>query len=181
MRERRNETSLEIASAKRYCEPRCSEWKSDASVSCSHTWVKQLDVSAPQMRARGELRLLCTVLRQGQLLSCSGHWSLDVAARSVLIMLELCEYSSLSQGDTGLNEGGSIHRGFVVCSRAKRVCCFGKPAVQRGELGRSYKECVPKKNISGRQRLFHFLIENEFSIYSIQTNMNLEGAWRTDH
>lgn len=32
MRERRNETSLEIASAKRYSEPCCSDWKGDVSV-----------------------------------------------------------------------------------------------------------------------------------------------------
>lgn len=41
------------------------------------------------------------------------------------------------------------------------TCCALE---QRGELGRSYKEHVPKKNISSRQRLFHFLIENQFNI-----------------
>lgn len=75
-----------------------------------------------------------------------------------------------------------VHRGFVVCSRAKRVCWSGNLLCSGAErrAGVELQEHVPKKNISRRQRLFHFLIENELNIYSIQTNMNLEGAWRTD-
>lgn len=76
-----------------------------------------------------------------------------------------------------------VHRGFVVCSGAERVVLAGKPAVQwsrEESWGGATKSMCPRKNISRRQRLFHFLIENEFNISSIQTNMNLEGAWRTD-
>lgn len=66
---------------------------------------------------------------------------------------------------TALTEEGGKERTCGVTQGRKRVVVTEKPAVQgsRGELGRSCRsreERVPKKNISGRQRLFHFLIEN---------------------
>lgn len=75
----------------------------------------------------------------------------------------------------------------MVCHRAgKEWRSVGKlpcGAAER-ELGRSCSRSregrVPKRNTSWRHSLFRFLIENEFNIYSIQTNMNLERAWSTD-
>lgn len=138
MRERKNETSLGIASAKSYSEAWCSGWKGDASVSCSHTWIKQLDVSAPQVRARGEFRLFCTCWDKRQLLSCSGHWSLDVAARSVLMVLELCKCSAPSQGDT---EDLWFAPGQKECA-AWETCCAERRAGE--ELQRA---CAQEKHL----------------------------------
>lgn len=112
----------------------------------SHTWVKQLDVSAPQVRARGEFRLLCTVLRQEPAALLLWPLSLDGAARSVLIVLKLCKGSALSRGGTGLKEGSTQR----ICGllQGRKSVLVGKPAVhwsREESWGGATKSMCPRK------------------------------------
>lgn len=158
----------------------------DETASCSRTWIKQpmyLLCRWDQWEGFG-CSTLC-LRGKRQLLSCSGCWRLGCSCKSfadltgAFVSVLLCP-----MGHTALNEERSKQRTSCgLLQGRERVVLIRKPSMQRSREGRwggatvgSREECVPKKNISRRQRLFHFLIENEFNIYSIQTNVNLEGV-----
>lgn len=100
----------------------------------------------------------------------------DAAAAAGLITLE-CSYMWDTQPSMRKGENRGLACGLL--QGRKSMVLVRKPAVQqsRGQLWKVGKS-MAEKNITRRQRLFHFLIESEFNIYSIQTNTNLEGLWR---